>query len=266
MTLDVNAVTRPPRERRAKTNHSERKDAASSSVVGQTSSIDRFSNAIAVAWRKSTASILETGRLLIEAKESLKHGQWREMVELHLPFKKDVAQRLIAIARSPILSKADHDRLLPPSYQTLYELTKLPETELETKIADGTINPKTERKDVTKWRLPASTINSKAERKGVAESDTAKRTRSSRKPPRNLKTLEEFCDLFSFGIADARELLTPKERIALRAHILQAIPNLNPPQNQFIDDDDIECPPPAKPIVDDYPDLPKCLDRSRKAD
>jgi len=38
--------------------------------------------------------------------------------------------------------------VLPPSWRTLYQLTRVPEKKLVAKIADGTINPKTERKDV----------------------------------------------------------------------------------------------------------------------
>src|SRR5215813_12301231 len=36
--------------------------------------------------------------------------------------------------------------------ETLYQLTKLPAAMLLQKLADGSINPKTERKDVAVWR------------------------------------------------------------------------------------------------------------------
>jgi hypothetical protein len=44
-------------------------------------------------------AIIETGRLLVQAKDCLEHGQWLEMVRAELPFAERTAQRLMAIAR-----------------------------------------------------------------------------------------------------------------------------------------------------------------------
>jgi hypothetical protein len=51
-----------------------------------------------------------------------------------------------------VLSNTAHARLLPPSWMTLYELTKLPEETLRKKIDCGAITPKIERKDVVLMR------------------------------------------------------------------------------------------------------------------
>jgi hypothetical protein len=91
-------------------------------------------------------NIIERGRVLIEAKEELEHGSFEATVKKH--FDLPTAQRLMKIARHPILANAAHAPLLPPSWCTLYELTKLDHDLLCEKIADGAINPKTERKDV----------------------------------------------------------------------------------------------------------------------
>jgi transposase len=96
------------------------------------------------------ANIIERGRVLIEAKEELPHGSFEATVTRH--FGMDVAQRLMKITRHSILSNADHDRHLPPSWQTLYELTKLPHDILLTKLKDGSIHPKMERKDARALR------------------------------------------------------------------------------------------------------------------
>jgi hypothetical protein len=40
--------------------------------------------------------------------------------------------------------------VLPPHWGTLYELTKLSDDEFEEKLADGTINPEMERKDIAR--------------------------------------------------------------------------------------------------------------------
>ena len=37
--------------------------------------VDVFALQIATAWQKAVSSIIETGQLLIKAKEELKHGQ-----------------------------------------------------------------------------------------------------------------------------------------------------------------------------------------------
>jgi DUF3102 family protein len=110
--------------------------------------IDDFALRITAAWQKTTASIIETGCLLIEAKRQLQHGQWSAMVEEKLPFGQRTAQMLMEIGRSPILSNPQHVSFLPPSWGTLYKLTELPEQELEELIATGKITCETERSEV----------------------------------------------------------------------------------------------------------------------
>lgn len=105
-------------------------------------------NRIAAAWGKQVASIIETGQCLIEAKEELDHGAFEVMVQSKLPFGRNTAHRLRAIAEHNIISNVAHGPLLPPSWRTLYELTKLPPEILLAKIKDGSIHPKLERKDV----------------------------------------------------------------------------------------------------------------------
>jgi hypothetical protein len=70
------------------------------------------------------------------------------MVKLKLPFDIRTAQRLMAIANHPVISNTTHAPLLPPSWMTLYELSKLPAEILRKKIDNGAITPKMERKDV----------------------------------------------------------------------------------------------------------------------
>jgi DUF3102 family protein len=103
---------------------------------------------INASWQKGVESILETGRLLIDAKNDLNHGEWGEMIQLKLSFGSRTAHMLMAIAGNPELSNRKHVSDLPPSWGTLYELTKLPGDALKTALAKGAINPKTQRKDV----------------------------------------------------------------------------------------------------------------------
>jgi hypothetical protein len=95
-------------------------------------------------------NIIARGRLLIEAKDELEHGSFEAMVKRH--FDLSTARMYRIIAAHPVISDRCHVNALPPSMRTLYELTKLPAEVLRAKLRGGTINPKTERKDVTAWR------------------------------------------------------------------------------------------------------------------
>jgi hypothetical protein len=110
--------------------------------------IDSFAQRITAAWQQAVASILETGRLLIQAKDELRHGEFGKMIESKLPFGSRTAQRLMCIASSRVLSNATYLSHLPPSWSTLYLLTQMPEEELERLLADGTITCETQSKDV----------------------------------------------------------------------------------------------------------------------
>ena len=87
------------------------------------------------------AGIIETGRQLIEAKAQLVHGEWLGMIEEDLPFKPSTAQRVMKVGRDQRLVKAAHAQLVPSSWYSLYELTKLDDVNFKRLIKDGTIRP-----------------------------------------------------------------------------------------------------------------------------
>jgi len=105
---------------------------------------------IKASWQKSVESILETGRLLIEAKKALKHGQWQDMIDEKLPFGERTAEMLRIIAEHPVVANPKHVSVLPASWGTLHAIAKLPveEPELEKMLTDGTIHAGIQRKDV----------------------------------------------------------------------------------------------------------------------
>jgi Protein of unknown function (DUF3102) len=80
---------------------------------------------IRAAWQSSVSGILETGRLLVEAKEALPRGEFIAMVESELPFKRSTAFRLIAISSDIRLLNGAHAHHLPPHWMTLYEISRL---------------------------------------------------------------------------------------------------------------------------------------------
>jgi hypothetical protein len=190
--------------------------------------VSKWSRLICAAWQKSTTAIIETGRLLIQAKDSLEHGQWLEMVRAELPFTGRTAQRLMAIASNPVIANAAHASLLPPSWGTLYELTKLPSVELEAKLSDGSINPRLERRDVAAL-LP----NARKSNTGPLP--------SSMPYPDRLELLQQTWDETPNGI---RQQFTNANAAELREMLATAWKRaaaLSPP--------------------DDYPDLPEFLKR-----
>jgi len=98
----------------------------------------RWAQRIGACWKRTIAGIIETGRLLIEAKKELNHGEWgymfTEAVADPLPFEQDTAAILMRIAKSPILANSDKYRKLPIRLSTLYELARLPNDILEAGI------------------------------------------------------------------------------------------------------------------------------------
>ncbi len=68
--------------------------------------------------------MIDAGALLIEAKAVLSHGDSRAMVDAELPFGARTAQRLMVIAGDPGIADRTHGSDLPPSWRTLYELTR----------------------------------------------------------------------------------------------------------------------------------------------
>jgi hypothetical protein len=80
-----------------------------------------YADRITATWQNAVQNIVEAGRLLIEAKGKVEHGDWLKLVE-ELPFGERRAQRLMEIARHPT-----HGSFLPPSWRTLYELSRLDE-------------------------------------------------------------------------------------------------------------------------------------------
>jgi hypothetical protein len=85
----------------------------------------------------------EAGRWLIEAKEGenkLAHGEFEKMVQDDtLQLSPRTAQMLMEIARHPVISNAKHVSLLPPSWGTLYQLTRVETKALEAAIKDGRV-------------------------------------------------------------------------------------------------------------------------------
>jgi hypothetical protein len=106
----------------------------------------KYAQRITACQRKSINSIIECGRLLIAAKNELKHGEFLKMIENELPFGRSTAQSFMKIANDKRITNNRHVGCLPAHWSTLAKLTQLPDAAFEARIADGTIRPGLERR------------------------------------------------------------------------------------------------------------------------
>ena len=123
-----------------------------------------FAALINGAWRKGAGAFLEAGRYLIQAKEELDRDEYNSLVKLRLEFDTSTAKKLICIGQNRFLGA--HVHRLPPCWSTLYELTKLEDEVLETAIANGSVNPKMQRKDAIALRKPPKDETEGSEKSG----------------------------------------------------------------------------------------------------
>lgn len=103
---------------------------------------------ISKRWQASIDAIIQTGRLLLEAKEALPHGAFGNMIQSDLPFGARTAQMLMAIATDKRLSNPKHVSHLPASWGTLHALTQLSDEEFDRGVQEQIIRPDMERKEV----------------------------------------------------------------------------------------------------------------------
>jgi hypothetical protein len=123
----------------------------------------RFRNAL----KKSVEGIIEAGRVLIEAKNELEHGQFIEWVVCDLRFGGPEeggrqiglrkAQMLMFLAKNEVISNANHWCVFPPSWRTLWELSQIRSKQrLLELIASGKINPGMTREEAVALRHKSS--------------------------------------------------------------------------------------------------------------
>jgi hypothetical protein len=133
--------------------------------VGNQGWIDRIN----AAWHKAATAYIDIGNLLIDAKKTVSHGDWADLLG-KLDFDKRTAQKLMEIARDERLSNPSHATLLPKHWTTLYELSKLPDAEFERALNEGAITKNTQRAEVKRLRGQTPKVTD-AEYHDVTDSD-----------------------------------------------------------------------------------------------
>lgn len=126
-------------------------DAKISFMKNNTVNIQDISIEIASCWRKAVSSIIEAASLLRSAEEQLSSAQFRELrkdLAENQGISQAVTSKLKKIGENKILSNPANAPHLPPSYATLYELTRVSEVNLTSALKSGDINANTQLKDV----------------------------------------------------------------------------------------------------------------------
>ena len=109
-----------------------------------------YAKAINSSWHKTTDSVLETARLCAEAEKKLSTDQKNKLFK-DLDFNKATFSKLAKIGSQPRLQTEAVKSLLPPNYTIVYEVAKLPESDLQVAIKEGIISPKMLRSDLDAW-------------------------------------------------------------------------------------------------------------------
>lgn len=116
-----------------------------------TVSEDYYLQEIERRWKGALQSILEAGQLLLEAKQNLLRVQFKHLLE-ELPFKKRTADRLMAIASDPRLTDNGYHKFLPSCWGTLYEISRLSDSQFKIAISQGILKPQATRSEINKFR------------------------------------------------------------------------------------------------------------------
>lgn len=115
--------------------------------------LDDLCAKITTMWRGQVQGFIEIGKMLIEAKSKLKHGDFLGWIDEmrasgKLPFGHRAAQMLMKVAGNAVLSNAKTFAHLPPNYLALSLLAKAPETELAAWIRNGAVTAETQLQDI----------------------------------------------------------------------------------------------------------------------
>jgi len=101
----------------------------------------QFADRVRQLFRKTAETIVEMGRALVEAKAALAHGEFTAMVEVDLGWNLSAAERLMAIARHPVISNPATLPSLPSGREVIYQLTQVSERTLTDAIREGAVHP-----------------------------------------------------------------------------------------------------------------------------
>jgi site-specific DNA-methyltransferase (adenine-specific) len=111
----------------------------------------------------SVRGFILAGQHLIQAKAEIPHGRFESWLQVELRLTKQTADKFMAIGRHSTMAKDSNWSLLPPSWTTLYELSKLDPDLLEAAIRAGRVHPELDGADaralVIEYRTMAASVH-----------------------------------------------------------------------------------------------------------
>jgi DUF3102 family protein len=107
--------------------------------------VDEWRARIAATWAQTVECIIETGKLLEQAKAALPHGEFQSMIRRDLPFGPSSAGKIMVVAGK--FSNRSPNPHLPASWTILYRLSLLSDDAIAEGIRTGAIHPKMTRVD-----------------------------------------------------------------------------------------------------------------------
>ena len=110
-----------------------------------------YAREIRTLWEEAAESFLTIGRWLNKARETLAHGEWQRLVEQELPFDRNRAYQLRAVATMVDTGRVLEEEL-PTSSATAYEFASLDAGALERAKREGVLRPDVKRPEVKAWK------------------------------------------------------------------------------------------------------------------
>jgi len=114
---------------------------------------EEYVDSLNAQWQLGNDWVVDSGKLLNDAKEKLPHGEWTKMFLPDgtsatkgvvypgaLKYELRVAQMFMSIARHPVLGDTSQSSFLPRSYKTRYTLSRIPADELRRAIERGAVH------------------------------------------------------------------------------------------------------------------------------
>jgi hypothetical protein len=115
------------------------------------SSRSEFVDAIGRAWGGVQRRFLLIGRYLVQAKGKLPHGEYLDMIERDLPFRRNIAFQLREVADAIDTGRVGECEV-PPNYSVVYQLATLSDAELRAAREQGVVRPDVTRREVEAFK------------------------------------------------------------------------------------------------------------------
>jgi hypothetical protein len=102
-------------------------------------------------WQDAQERFILIGRYLVQAKQTLAHGEFQKMIAEELPFGVTVAYRLRTVAEAVDGGRLPQDSV-PRDYTVAYELARMPDEQLELAKSESLVRPDVTRREVNSFR------------------------------------------------------------------------------------------------------------------